>query len=54
MTNVVRIPILVPGANNSLDDRIKNLCDVQEAAGYYLVGLTTVGVELIFIFQKPM
>jgi hypothetical protein len=51
-TLVIRLPIVDTSAIR-LDQRIKDLCAVEEGAGYRLVGFTTVGSDLLFIFQ-PM
>ena len=54
-TIVVRVPLVdtsIPPI--PLEKRISDLCAVEDAAGYKLVGFTTVvGNDLLFIFQKP-
>lgn len=50
-TNVIRVPIV--DSTISLEQRIKDLCLTQAAAGYKLITFTTVGTDLLFIFQKP-
>jgi hypothetical protein len=37
-----------------LDQRIADLCDVNYAAGYALVGCFEVGAHLVLIFQQPL
>jgi hypothetical protein len=53
MTNVYRIDI-VSEDSSTLDQRIKDVCDIQYAAGCALVATAHVDQSLILIFQKPM
>lgn len=50
-TNVVRIS-LSESSGSSLSDRIENVCTIQHAAGFDLITMTSVGDQLLLIFQK--
>lgn len=49
MTIVIRLAIIGP---QPLDERITDECDVRWAAGYLLQAMTTVGDQLVLVFQK--
>lgn len=52
-TIVVRLPIVDTSSTLTLEQRIKDICAVEAAAGQRLVGFTAVGADLLFLFQKP-
>lgn len=50
-TLVLKLPL--EDAEQSLDLRLKELCDVRYAAGYRLTAMCLIGTDLLLVFQKP-
>jgi hypothetical protein len=50
-TRIYRIPVASAPDEPSLQDRLRNLCEVQWAAGFRLAGCFTVVNEIVLIFQ---
>lgn len=51
-TIVVQLPLVDTSTSLTLKERIEDLCDVEDAAGYRLAGVTTIQDQLLFIFQR--
>ena len=55
-TLIIRVPLVdtnLPAI--PLDKRVDDLCNIEDAAGYKLVGFTTINSgDLLFLFQKPL
>jgi len=51
LTEVIRVPIVDAVSGLTLEQRIEDACDVHFAAGLSLAASTTVGGDIILIFQ---
>lgn len=50
-TLILRIPVAEP-LGKSFEERLKDLCNVQAAAGYQVRAMMAMGLDIVVIFQK--